>query len=87
MEELNNKLEGTIEVIEPVEVLEETVETMENLTSNKNLAVGAVIITGLIVGGYGIKKLWDKRKSKKATSEVILEETEILVEEEPQEIE
>lgn len=69
MENLNN-IEEVIEVMEPVEILEETTETMESLDS-KNLAIGAAIIAGVIAGGYGLKKLWDKRKSNKTTSEVV----------------
>lgn len=69
MENLNN-MEEVIEVMEPVEILEETTETMETLDS-KNLAIGAAIIAGVIAGGYGLKKLWDKRKSKKTSSEVV----------------
>lgn len=69
MENLNN-IEEVIEVMEPVEILEETTETMESLDS-KNLAIGAAIIAGIIAGGYGLKKLWDKRKSKKTISEVV----------------
>ena len=69
MENLNN-IEEVIEVMEPVEILEETTETMESLDS-KNLAIGAAIIAGVIAGGYGLKKLWDKRKSKRTASEVV----------------
>lgn len=69
MENLNN-IEEVIEVMEPVEILEETTETIESLDS-KNLAIGAAIIAGVIAGGYGLKKLWDKRKSKKTISEVV----------------
>lgn len=71
MEELNN-LQETIEVIEPVEVLENMEEIIE-VDNSKNLAIGAVVITGLIAGGIGIKKLWDRHKSKRAASEVKVE--------------
>lgn len=75
MENLNN-IEEVIEVMEPVEILEETTETMESLDS-KNLAIGAAVIAGVIAGGYGLKKLWDKRKSKRTASKVeIIEQVE-----------
>lgn len=69
MEELNN-LQETIEVIEPVEVLENMEEIIE-VDNSKNLAIGAVVITGLIAGGIGIKKLWDRHKTKKNTASTI----------------
>lgn len=67
MEELNNvnKVEEIMEVIEPVEVLD-SIESDDLGNGNNGLVIGAVVTTVVIGGVYCIKKLWDKRKAKKA---------------------
>lgn len=82
MNELNNEVIETIEVeiTEPVEVLESNGFVEEKETNN--LAIGAVVVTGLIAGGIVIKKLWDRRKSKIKTESVEAEVVEETVVEE-----
>lgn len=78
MEELNNNLqEETINEVTDV-VLDNATPVVEGKLSG--FAIGAVIATGLIAGAYGAKKLWDKHKAKKAnvTSEVVVEEVEVI---------
>lgn len=89
MEELNNNVTETIEVevIEPVEVLE-NMESIED-SSARNLAIGVTVITGaLVAGGFAAKKLWNKYKAKKETvvshtvvTETVIEKEEPIVEE------
>ena len=70
MEELrNNVLEETMEVVEPMETFKvtEILETKES-GNGKALAIGAVVVTGLIAGGVAIKKIWDKKKKSKEGS-------------------
>ena len=69
MEELKNNVEETIEVIEPVETFEvsEIIETKAE-GNGKALAIGAVVVTGLVAGGVALKKLWDKKKKSKEDS-------------------
>ncbi len=67
MEELNNNVvEEIMEVVEPVETFEvsEIIESKEE-GNGKALAIGAVVVTGLVAGGVALKKLWDKRKKSK----------------------
>ncbi len=82
MEELrNNVLEETMEVVEPIEAVSvsEILETKEE-GNGKALAIGAVVVTGLIAGGVALKKLWDKKKKSKeenmSTMTVEFEEVE-----------
>jgi len=78
MEELNKEVltEETMEIMEDMD-LEVTQELIDDIRqrSAKTLAIGTVIVTGVIAGGYGLKKLWDKRKSKRTMSTMIVEET------------
>ena len=69
MEELNNVLEGTMEVVEPVEAVAVS-EVLEEGTecSGKSLVIGAVVVTGVIAGGIALKKFWNKRKKSKEES-------------------
>lgn len=74
MEELNNVQETMeiiedVEVIEPVEILDGVVEHSDSINA-KTIAMGTAVIAGIIAGGYGLKKIWDKRKTKKTTSKV-----------------
>lgn len=70
MEELNNNvLEETMEVIEPVEAVavSEVLDT-ESEGNGKALAIGAVVVTGIVAGGIALKKFWNKRKKSKEES-------------------
>ena len=80
MEELNNvnEVEEIIVVEEPVEVLDSN--KSDNLNKDNNgLVIGAVIATAVIGGAIGLKKLWDKKKAKKATrsEHVIIMDAEV----------
>lgn len=77
MEELNNNLEEVIEVevIEPVEVLE-IIESNEGIKPEV-IVIGTAVIAGAIASVYGLKKLWDKRKAKKAA---VITVTEVFTE-------
>lgn len=74
MENLNN-----------VEEIMETVDTAEVLESigpkgaeSIGFVIGAALAAGLIAGGYGVKKLWDKRQAKKTASEMETVEADIV---------
>lgn len=72
---LNNEvvLEEVTEVLEPTEVFESMEEVIEESESNNGLIAGLAIGAAIIGVGYGIKKFFDGRKARKATTSETVE--------------